>query len=68
MNKTAVDWLIEQVKDDQLKNAKTDIDWLNVFQQAKEIEQSHLIEHYTAGVKDCNTHWKTIISNLLKHD
>ena len=68
MNKTAVDWLIEQVKDDQLKSAKPDTDWSNVFQKAKEIEQSQLVEHYTAGVKDCDTQWKTIISNLIKHD
>jgi len=43
-NKTAVEWLIEQIKDDQFKKVKTDLQWSKIFEQAKEMEKKQIIE------------------------
>jgi hypothetical protein len=32
---TAIEWLIEQIKDDQFKKVKTDLQWSEIFEQAK---------------------------------
>jgi hypothetical protein len=43
-NKTAVEWLIEQIKDDQFKKVKTDLQWSKIFEQAKEMEKQQIMD------------------------
>jgi len=37
---TPVDFLINQIKNDQTKKALTEKEWLKIFEQAKELEKS----------------------------
>jgi len=52
MKKTAIDWLIEQIKDDQFKKVKTDLEWSKIFEQAKEIEKQQIMDAYEIGFAD----------------
>jgi hypothetical protein len=46
MKKTAIDWLIEQIKDDQFNKVKTNLEWSEIFKQAKELEKEQIIDAY----------------------
>jgi len=48
-NKTAVEWLIEQIKDDQFKKVKTDLQWSKIFEQAKEMEKQQIMYAFNSG-------------------
>ena len=48
-NKTAVEWLIEQIKDDQFKKVKTDLQWSKIFEQAKEMEKEQIEDAFQLG-------------------
>jgi hypothetical protein len=43
MKQTAIDWLIEQIKNDQFNKVKTNLEWSEIFKQAKEIEKEQII-------------------------
>ena len=47
--KTAVEWLIEQIKSDQYQKALSLSEWMKVFEQAKEIEKEQIIDAFWNG-------------------
>lgn len=49
---TAVNWLIEQIKNDQNQKALTGLEWMKVIEQAKEMEKQQIIDAYSQGDKD----------------
>jgi hypothetical protein len=49
MKKTAIDWLIEQIKDDQFKKVKTYLEWSKIFEQAKELEKEQIMDAFNSG-------------------
>jgi hypothetical protein len=53
MKKTAIDWLIEQIKNDQFNKVKTNLEWSEIFKQAKELEKEQIMNAY--GVKTFRT-------------
>lgn len=46
---TAVEWLIEHIKFDAMYEAKTIDEWVNVFQQAKQMEMGQMLEFWKGG-------------------
>lgn len=53
---TAVEWLIEQIKNDQNQKALSANEWMEVIEKAKEIERNQRIKDYNVGYLDakCN--------------
>jgi len=47
---TAVDWLVEQIKNDQYQKALSAIEWMQVIEQAKRIEKDQIIEALYEGM------------------
>ena len=47
--KTAVEWLIEQIKSDQYQKALSLSEWMKVFEQAKAIEKEQIIDAFWNG-------------------
>jgi len=41
--KTAIEWLVEQIKSDQNQKALSASEWLQVFEQAKQMENKQMI-------------------------
>ena len=52
MKKTAVEWLVEQIKSDQYQKALSLSEWLKVFEQAKAMEKEQSHAEYMRGWKD----------------
>ena len=48
---TAVEWLIDQIKNDQNQKALSAKEWLGVIKQAKQMEKQQIIKAYM-NVKD----------------
>jgi hypothetical protein len=46
---TAVQYLIEEIKNDSLLQAKSTEEWNEVFQKAKEMEREQIEKSYTSG-------------------
>jgi hypothetical protein len=52
---TAVEWLVNHITEDQIIKAKSMYEWLEIFEQAKQMEkeqmkEAHLIaDHYPRG-------------------
>jgi hypothetical protein len=46
---TATDYLIQEIKNDALVQAKSTKEWNEVFQKAKEMEREQIVEAYQAG-------------------
>ena len=53
---TAVEWLIDKIVQDQMYKAMSQREWLEVFEQAKEIEKEQRLVDYNVGYSDalCN--------------
>lgn len=49
MKQTAIDWLIEQIKDDQFNKVKTNLEWSEIFKQAKELEKEQIMDAFNSG-------------------
>ncbi len=49
MKQTAVEWLIEQLKEN---NMLTFHEWTGLFEQAKEMEKEQIMDAYDAGLFD----------------
>jgi hypothetical protein len=43
MKQTAVEWLIEKIKNDHNNNSLTGREWVKIFQQAKEMEREQMV-------------------------
>ena len=52
----AVEWLVNQIKSDQNQKTLSPSEWMQVIEQAKEMERKQRIEDYNAGYNDaqCN--------------
>jgi hypothetical protein len=48
---TAVQYLIEEIKNDSLLQAKSTEEWNEVFQKAKEMEREHIVHAFLEGTK-----------------
>jgi len=44
IKQTAVEWLISQIKDDQVNKAKSEAEWQKVFKQALKMEKSQILD------------------------
>ncbi len=47
MKQTAVEWLIDQIKLDQNEKVLSPKEWLNTYEQAKEMEKEQIEDAYT---------------------
>ena len=46
---TAVEWLVEQIKSDQNQKALSASEWMQVIEQAKQIEKEQIIDTWKHG-------------------
>ena len=42
----SIEWLISQIKEDQLTKAKTPIEWSEIYEQAKELHKKEIMEAF----------------------
>ena len=50
MNKqTSIEWLVEQIKEDQTSIAKTASEWNLIFQQARDMHKEEIQDAYANG-------------------
>lgn len=49
MNQTAVNWIIHNIVEDQIKKAKSMSEWINIFEQANKMFEQQVIEAYNKG-------------------
>ena len=53
MNKeTAVEWLIQNIVEDQIIKAKSMSEWTTIYEQAKAMEKEQIEDAYDAGLFD----------------
>jgi hypothetical protein len=52
MKQTAVNWLVEQIKSDQNQKTLSANEWMEVIEQAKDMEKEQIIDAYCQGVTD----------------
>jgi hypothetical protein len=52
MKQTSIEWLINQIKEDQSIKAKSMGEWNTVFEQAKAMEKEQIINSYRDGRSD----------------
>ena len=57
---TAVEWLVEQIKNDQNQKALSGSEWMQVIEQAKAMEREQIIEAYYQCGGDNFEHIKII--------
>ena len=50
---TAVDWLVEQIKSDQNQKALSATEWIEVIEQAKQMEKEQMEAAWNNGYKSC---------------
>lgn len=50
--KTAVEFLIEQIKLDQQVKALSEQEWINVIEEAKELEKRQIVDAYVESAKE----------------
>ena len=46
---TAVEWLIQNIVEDQTIKAKSMTEWINIFEQAKAMEKEQIIDSWEDG-------------------
>jgi hypothetical protein len=49
IKQTAIEWIISQIVEDQTIKAKSMTEWINIFEQAKEMEKEEIIKSYEEG-------------------
>lgn len=60
---TAVEWLIEQIKNDHINKALTGLEWMKIFEQAKEMEKQQIIDANYDGQR---LHSKSCTKQMLQ--
>lgn len=45
----SIEWLISQIKEDQLTKAKTPIEWAEIYERAKELHKKEIAEARVDG-------------------
>jgi len=49
MSQTAVNWIIHNIVEDQIKKAKSKSEWFSIFKQANKMFEQQIIEAYNKG-------------------
>jgi len=49
---TAVEWLVEQIKSEQNQKALSASEWMQVIEQAKQMEKENIINAYFEGFRE----------------
>ena len=49
MKQTAVEWLIQNIVEDQTIKAKSMSEWIKIFEQAKAMEKEQIIDAFGVG-------------------
>jgi hypothetical protein len=49
---TAVEWLIQNIVEDQTIKAKSMSEWTTIYEQAKEMEKEQIIDAHNQGYAD----------------
>ena len=44
---SSIEWLISQIKEDQLTKAKTPIEWAEIYERAKELHKKEVVEAFS---------------------
>ena len=52
INLTAVEWLVEQIKSDQNQKSLSASEWMQVINQAKQMEKEQILDAYYKGGED----------------
>ena len=52
MKQTAINWLIDQIRNEQNQKALTGKEWMEVIEQARRMEREQIIDAYTIGSYD----------------
>lgn len=58
MKQTSIEWLVNQVKEDQTSRAKTASEWNLIFQQAHQMHKEEIEDAYWEGGQDVPSHGK----------
>jgi hypothetical protein len=56
IKQTAIEWIISQIVEDQTIKAKSMTEWINIFEQAKEMEKEQKAENWQLGYDACEFH------------
>jgi len=54
MKQTAVEWLVEQIRSDQNQKALSAREWMQVIEQAKQMEKEQIVDAYKADLPHVN--------------
>ena len=70
MKQTAVEWLIQNIVEDQTIKAKSMSDWIKIFEQSKEMEKEQIIDAYDKGEfnQGCNGDAEQYYKETFKKD
>jgi hypothetical protein len=60
---TAVEWLIQNIVEDQTIKAKSMYEWISIFEQAKAMEKEQISKAYEQGSEDGYWHPENGYSN-----
>jgi hypothetical protein len=52
VKQTAVEWLIQNIVEDQTIKAKSISEWTTIYEQAKAMEKEQISQSYTTGVEE----------------
>ena len=52
MKQTAINWLIDQIRSEQNQKALSGKEWMEVIEQARQMEKEQIIDAYTIGSYD----------------
>jgi hypothetical protein len=50
MKQTAVEWLIQNIVEDQTIKAKSMSEWIKIFEQAKAMEKAQILDAHLTGL------------------
>ena len=70
MKQTAVEWLIQNIVEDQTIKAKSMSDWIKIFKQSKEMEKQQIVDAYDKGEfnQGCNGDAEQYYKETFKQD
>ena len=70
MKQTAVEWLIQNIVEDQTIKSKSMSEWIKIFDNAKEMEREQLIDFHIEcmkkGLKLDGREWKELYFQKIK--
>ena len=60
MKQTAVEWLIQNIVEDQTIKAKSMSEWISIYEEAKEMEKKHIEDAWINGMKSNQNNFQGI--------